>query len=55
MRRLFPTIERNGESEWSTDYTWLTAPWYPGIDRKEDLKRWWKRRKAIGEEYEKGG
>jgi hypothetical protein len=46
MRRFFPDMESIGEVTWSPDYTWQTAPWYPGMEQVEELKRWWKRRKT---------
>ncbi|KAF8241294.1 hypothetical protein K440DRAFT_608510 [Wilcoxina mikolae CBS 423.85] len=46
MHRFFLDMEGIGEVAWSPDYTWQTAPWYPGMEKMEELKRWWKRRKT---------
>jgi len=49
MQRFFPQMAQEGESEWSRSYTWQTAPWYPGMDRVEKLKRWWRRKDRMDE------
>jgi len=49
MNRFFPEMAKDGESEWSSSYTWHTAPWYPGIERVQKLKAAWRRRQREGE------
>ncbi|KAF8241558.1 hypothetical protein K440DRAFT_665273 [Wilcoxina mikolae CBS 423.85] len=44
MRIRYPQLVRQGESEWSNNYFWQHAPWYPGIQRVEKLKAWLRRK-----------
>jgi hypothetical protein len=44
MRIRYPQLVRLGESEWSNNYFWQHAPWYPGIQRVEKLKAWLRRK-----------